>query len=249
MKKTTVLLFALASILMWLYQSSATAISGGVEEKNDFIVAVNSYDVFDESVCTGILWKSNIVITAAHCVLVGNSSNFYSKIVINHNNSVIPVKDIVTVDGLYFNEGMIMLDDIAFLYLGKNIKTSKVFEIASKSVFEEIVENNYSVKSYGIGKTCEYCPISNTPRYIHSTVAHYDNTSNLLYFPANLNHTICGGDSGGPVIYDSPKNKISYIVSINTANNACFIEHAEKTDLFYIGHLVYPYLEKLNILE
>lgn len=229
--------FFVASSLFF-YSSNANAISGGAEEPVDFVVYVNN--------CTGIIWQPDIVITAAHCVTKPNSKELSPYIYVIHNRQIFNVVRIVRPQNFYFDVNVVTPDDIAFVYLVKEIRLNNYPKIATKEIIDEIKQNNVFLKTYGNGRLCDKCELSSFTKYLVTSILKINDNLNFIYYPANINHTICAGDSGGPTIYHPLNDSSFYIVSITAGTNACFEKNRSFDNLFYQGYIVYPYLDILN---
>jgi hypothetical protein len=222
-------------LMLGLIQSdSSNAIVGGVSKKQDFFVEVYVKD----QRCGGVIYQKNIIITSAHCLYPFNSI-----VTIVHKNRVYYSKNIIISKSYIHTPNLVSKDDIAFILLSKNIKNGGNIQIANLEQIDNIWKNADYVYTYGIGRICMDCYFVYMPRYIVSSIKTIDFENGFIYYPARIDHGVCPGDSGGATVYE--KDNKTYLISITSGSNSCF-DLNNDFDRFYIGILVYPYLDLLR---
>lgn len=225
---------------------TSNAITNGVPAAEGIAVKVIS----DAGLCTGTLWKLNIVITAAHCVVqtsgviaTGISANAY---IYDHwvKSEVIGIKLPKDYTGTAYNiYSQSSYSDIAFLILKDKLWDNLAFpdiRIATQNDWDSYKTSQTWLEEMGYGFTSDSGPDSpyNKPQ------------SAMFYLDVSLSaggkdwavfHSAtsspCHGDSGGPVIYFRSAEKTIVIVGVlisapGTGSNCGSFQFGSYTGVF-----------------
>lgn len=230
-KRFSFLLFTTALLLI-LKSNMSSAIVGGLTTEENFFVHVYNKD----SRCSGIAYKTDIIITSAHCVV-----NLNNKTWVVYKNQIFNSKKIIIPNSYIHNPLLVTENDIAFILLDKKITEIEPIKIANLEIIDNVKTNSHVVKTYGSGRLCFDCSYEDITRYIVSSIMYLNN--NFIYYPAKIDHSVCFGDSGGPTIYEKDGEK--YLISITSGTNACQNNMID-SKLIYVGVIVYPYLNLLD---
>jgi len=212
MKKLISSISIFSLISMGFLATPAQGVVGGTDATGSgFVVAIRVDLGSDfQTACTGGLWKPNIVVTAAHCVVEEGSTNVYPASSIHiyaqgtnltNTRPVANASAVIVTEG-YKNSsnGYVQPNDIAFLVLDKEIGIPLVTRLASEA---EVAGATAAVKKmyfFGYGQTAAKSDVSMIPLTLSQTPSQYLGAKTYLYGKTAANSGACFGDSGGPVI-------------------------------------------------
>lgn len=200
----TGLVLALVSGVAPIATSPANAVVGGsTAVGNTAVVRL----VNGSSVCSGALWTSHIVVTAAHCVV--NSSGSVTSAPISvyapgvnilQSPQTVTQSAIITVEGWQKRGEFSQADDIAFLILANELGGVSISRLATTEEIAAWSREGRIVTFLGYGRTSATGSSSATPNLINQPLSTLPTWPGAFTATQTATTGICSGDSGGPVI-------------------------------------------------
>ena len=214
------LALALSVILLCFPTTRANAVVGGTSAVgNAAVVRLRT----GTTVCSGALWTSRIVVTAAHCVVDASGNVTSEPIFVNlpgvdvsQSPETVTQSAIITVDGWRLDgSGYSQPDDIAFLTLNADLPGGVIRRLATPAEVAAWRQAGRVVTLLGYGRTSPTSTSSLAPNAIDQPL------SLPITWPGSFSASqttaagICSGDSGGPVITRVGNDVV--LVGINSA--------------------------------
>jgi len=252
-------------VIAALYAPKGQAISQGkIEVGSPFVVALVMDGIALNGVripaCSGALIKSDVVVTAAHCVFKTKYIQDPSGLKVTYPGSpvnssapprllevskVLPVPTFVGVTDI---PNSYDVDDIAFLFLKEPIPDFEEVKIADSTLVNRAKNEEYEIKHYGYGiqkekpYTLDGNPYSVILRATNNPVSTKSTTAKderVLYSKGIIpGFATCGGDSGGPGYVTV--SGVTYLVSVIAGAGGC-------DSSIYLAHtfsnLIFPHIE------
>ena len=222
MKKTSFSIFLIYVLAIFNVQP-ASAVTNGTQATEGLAVKI----ITDQGNCTGAVWRTNIVLTAAHCVIqpsgvlaTGISANayVYDEWIKSEVAGIKIMKDYTTaVNHIY---GRPSYSDIAFLILKNDLWDNLAFtntRLATSSDWNEYKTAQTQLIAIGYGFTGESktdfpykSPVS---AWYTLDVSQPSEGNDWAVFNSS-NSALCLGDSGGPVIRYQADTRTIVIVGV-----------------------------------
>ena len=214
------LTLVLSTTIVALPTTRANAVVGGTSAVgNTAVVRLRT----GTTVCSGALWTSRIVVTAAHCVVDASGNVTSDQIFVNlpgvdvqQSPQTVTHSAIITVDGWRLDgSGYSQADDIAFLTLNADLSGGVIRRLATPAEVAAWRQAGRVVTLLGYGRTSPTSTSSLAPNAIDQPL------SLPITWPGSFSASqttaagICSGDSGGPVITRVGNDVV--LVGINSA--------------------------------
>ena len=211
---------ALSATIVALPTSRANAVVGGSSAVgNAAVVRLRTGSI----VCSGALWTSRIVVTAAHCVVDANGTVTSDPIFVNlpgvdvqQSPQTVTQSATITVDGWRLNgSGFSQPDDIAFLILNTDLPGGVIRRLATPTEVAAWRQESRVVTFLGYGRTSPTSTSSSVPNAIDQPLSLPITWPGAFSASQTTTTGICSGDSGGPVITRVGNDVV--LIGINSA--------------------------------
>lgn len=247
-------------ILNFIFLDSSIAVFNGEEQPdNKWVVAITIKNGSRYQLCSGVLIKATVVMTAKHCS-VNSKGKKFSKIVINSPGSRFNFPHTQDMEMREVTKVLVPKEpknkwnddegDVAFLKFDEPFTSYELPEIGTTAQIATLKPWSV-IKGYGYGVTgdglSKYSP---TPRRYDLSWGNDDHAVlGSVVLIASVSSIGCAGDSGGPITAFLDDNKeilIGVAASIgNKGSNGC--EKLNLTKMYYLNfNLVNPYINSLK---
>ena len=199
------LTLVLSATIVGLPTTRADAVVGGTSAVgNTAVVRLQQ----GRTVCSGALWTSRIVVTAAHCVVDASGTVTSNPIFVNfpgvdvqQSPQTVTHSAIITVDGWRLDgSGYSQADDIAFLILETDLPGGVIRRLATPAEVAAWRQEGRVVTLLGYGRTSPTSTSSLAPNAIDQPLSLPVTWPGAFSATQTTTTGICSGDSGGPVV-------------------------------------------------
>jgi hypothetical protein len=210
----------LSTTIVALPTTRANAVVGGTSAVgNAAVVRLRT----GTTVCSGALWTSRIVVTAAHCVVDASGNVTSNPIFVNlpgvdvqQSPQTVTQSAIITVDGWRLDgSGYSQPDDIAFLTLNSDLPGGVIRRLATPTEVAAWRQEGRVVTLLGYGRTSPTSTSSLVPHAIDQPLSLPITWPGAFSAVQTTTTGICSGDSGGPVVTRVGNDVV--LVGINSA--------------------------------
>ncbi len=210
----------LSTTIVGLPTTRANAVVGGTSAiGNAAVVRLRN----GNTVCSGALWTSRIVVTAAHCVVDASGNVTSNQIFVNlpgvdvqQSPQTVTNSAIITVDSWRDDgSGYSQRDDIAFLTLNSDLPGGVIRRLATPTEVAAWRQEGRVVTFLGYGRTSPTSTSSPAPNAIDQPLSPSITWPGAFSAAQTTTTGICSGDSGGPVVTRVGNDVV--LVGINSA--------------------------------
>lgn len=210
----------LSTTIVALPTTRANAVVGGTSAVgNAAVVRLRT----GTTVCSGALWTSRIVVTAAHCVVDASGNVTSDQIFVNlpgvdvqQSPQTVTQSAVITVDGWRLDgSGYSQADDIAFLTLNADLPGGVIRRLATPTEVAAWRQESRVVTLLGYGRTSPTSTSSLVPNAIDQPLSLPITWPGSFSASQTTTAGICSGDSGGPVVTRVGNDVV--LVGINSA--------------------------------